>query len=244
MAHDRRADLLDLLLVGGLDGRDDALAQAGFGDARGPPRASAFGSTSTRNSRSIASREAGEVPLLLDALARHELVDDAVDHLGADAGDGVGDVLRRHQLGALLVDDLALVVGDVVVLEQVLAQVEVVGLDLALRALDLAREHPALDHLAFLHAGGRQPALGAVGVAEDPHQVVFERQVEAARARVALAAGTAAQLVVDAPRLVALGADDVQAARGDHLLVALLPRRLRGRCAPPRPRRRSAPARP
>ena len=48
---------------------------------------------------------------------------------------------------------------------------------------------------------------------------VFERQVEARRARVALAAGAAAQLVVDAPRLVALGADDVQAAGGDNLVV-------------------------
>ena len=133
------------------------------------------------------------------------------------------DVFGRHQLGALLVDDLALVVGDVVVLEQVLAGVEVVRLDLALRALDLLRQHAALDHLAFLHAGGLQPALGALGIAEDAHQVVFERQIEAARARIALAAGTAAQLVVDAPRLVALGADDVQAAGGDHGVVTLLP---------------------
>ena len=62
----------------------------------------------------------------------------AVDDLGADAGDGVRDVVGVHQLGALLVDDLALVVGDVVVLEQLLADVEVVGLDLALGVLDLA----------------------------------------------------------------------------------------------------------
>ena len=48
---------------------------------------------------------------------------------------------------------------------------------------------------------------------EDAHQRVFERQVEARAARVALAAGAAAQLVVDAARFVALGADDVQAAR-------------------------------
>ena len=139
-----------------------------------------------------------------------------VDDFGADAGDRVGDVLRRHQLGALLVDDLALVVRDVVVLEQVLAQVEVVGLDLALRALDLASTSILLSiDLAFLHAGRLQPALGALGIAEDAHQVVFERQIEAARARVALAARTAAQLVVDAARLVAFGADDVQAAGRD-----------------------------
>ncbi len=68
------------------------------------------------------------------------------------AAHGIGDVLRPHQLGALRVDHLALVVRDVVVLEQVLADVEVVRLDLALRALDLAREHAALDDLALLHA--------------------------------------------------------------------------------------------
>src|SRR6185437_5107296 len=47
---------------------------------------------------------------------------------------------------------------------------------------------------------------------EDAHQIVFEREVEARRAGIALAAGAAAQLVVDAARLVALGRDDVQPA--------------------------------
>ena len=56
-------------------------------------------------------------------------------------------------------------------------------------------------------------ALVRFGIAEDAHQVVFEREIEAARARIALATRAAAQLVVDAARLVALGADDVQAAR-------------------------------
>ena len=56
---------------------------------------------------------------------------------------------------------------------------------------------------------------------EDAHQVVFERQVEARGARVALAAGAAAQLVVDAARFVAFGADDVQAAGGLDRFVAL-----------------------
>ena len=74
------------------------------------------------------------------------------------------------------------------------------------------------------------------------HQVVVEGQVEARRAGVALAAGAAAELVVDAAALVALGADDVQAARRDDALVVLLGDRLRlgerrvvGRPCPPRP---------
>src|SRR3546814_13404794 len=54
-------------------------------------------------------------------------------------------------------------------------------------------------------------------------------QVEAARTRVALAPGAAAQLVVDAARLVALGADDVQAAGFLDRVVALLPFGLQAR---------------
>ena len=74
-----------------------------------------------------------------------------------------------------------------------------------------------------LHAGARQQPLDALGIAEDPHEIVVEREIETARARIALTAGSAAQLVVDAPRLVALGADDVQAAHLEDLRVALRP---------------------
>ncbi len=137
--------------------------------------------------------------------------------------DGVGDIGGLHELLPLPVDDLALVVRHVVVLEQLLADVEVVGFDLALCALDLPRQQRALDDLAGLHARARQHPLDALRVAEDAHQVVFERQIEPARARVALAARSAAQLVVDAPRLVAFRADDVQPAHLEHFRVALAP---------------------
>ena len=54
---------------------------------------------------------------------------------------------------------------------------------------------------------------------EQAHQLVFEREVEAALARVALAARAPAQLVVDAARLVAFGAEHVEAAGLAHLLA-------------------------
>ena len=59
---------------------------------------------------------------------------------------------------------------------------------------------------------------------EAPHDVVAEGDEEARAARVALPSGAAAQLVVDAARLVALGADDVQAAGLDDAVVLDLPR--------------------
>ena len=59
-------------------------------------------------------------------------------------------------------------------------------------------------------------------VAEDAHQVVFQGQEELGRAGVALAARAAAQLVVDAPTLVAFRADDVETTRRAHDLAVAL----------------------
>ena len=74
------------------------------------------------------------------------------------------------------------------------------------------------DRLAFLQAEALQHAAHALR-AEDAHQVVFEGQEEVRAAGIALATGTAAQLVVDAPALVPLGADHEQAAGIlDHLV--------------------------
>ena len=110
------------------------------------------------------------------------------------------------------VDDLALLVEHVVVLQQALADGEILLLDLLLRALDGAVEPRMLQLLALLHRALHQPG-GDVALEEDAQQLVLEREEELAQARVALAGAAAAQLAVDAARLVALGADDVEAAR-------------------------------
>ena len=149
-----------------------------------------------------------------------QIVDRVVAHVGDDFGDG--GVL--HPFDALVEDDLALVVHHVVELEDVLADVEVARLDLLLRLLQRLVDPGMDDRLVFLQAELGQHAVELVG-AEDAHQVVFERQEELGVARVALAAGTAAQLIVDAAALVPLGAEHVKAAGGERLL--LQPRDLR-----------------
>ena len=181
----------------------------------------ASGSSSCSSALSAVSRPR-DIPLLLDAVVGHVQAEQVGDHPGAQVGDARRDVLRLEQLVAQRVDRLALVVGDVVVLEQLLADVEVARLDLALRAFDRARHHRVLDRLALGHLQHHHDAVDALA-GEDAQQRVLERHVEARAARVALAAGAAAQLVVDAARLVALGADDVQAARLHHLVVQRLP---------------------
>ena len=117
-----------------------------------------------------------------------------------------------EQLAAQAVDGLALLVHHVVVLEQMFAGFEVLAFDGFLRGFDAARDQLRLDGNAFFHAQPlqqvRDPLLG-----EDAHQVIFEREVEARGAGIALAAGASAKLVVDAARLVTFGAEDEQAAQ-------------------------------
>ena len=151
---------------------------------------------------------------------RHVLGDDVIDEVVAHAGDGLGDALVLHQVDAVFEDFLALVVLDVVELQQVLADVEVARLDLLLRLLQRLVDPGMDDRLAFLQAKPRQHGVEPVG-AEDPHQIVFQRQEEFRAAGIALTAGTAAQLVVDAARFVAFGADDVEPARPRHGLGRL-----------------------
>src|SRR6185503_2336270 len=134
-----------------------------------------------------------------------------LDHVLAKLGFG-------QDLAAPGVNHLALLVEHVVVLEQVLADVEVVRLDLLLRVADRPRDETMLDRDALLHAELLHEVLHPIG-AEDAQEIVLERQVEARRPGIALATGSTAQLVVDATRLVPFGSDDVETARLDHLLA-------------------------
>ena len=152
------------------------------------------------------------VPLLGMDFLGGVLVEDA----GEDGGDVVfcDELLLRdafHELAAEGVDGLALLVHDVVVLEDVLAGFEVLAFDGLLRAFDALGDHAAFDGHSFFHAERLEQA-GDPLAREDAHEVVFEGEEEARGTGVALTAGAATELVVDAARLVALGAEDVQAA--------------------------------
>ena len=165
-----------------------------------------------------------EVPVLEEVPGR-VLLDGALDHGGDFAAGLLAQALAFEHLVAVGVDHPPLLVHHVVVLEHLFTGQEVLFLDLALGFLDLFGEHPGLDRfLVALLVDAPEAVEDLVDplAGEQPHQVVLGRQEEARLARVALAPGAAAQLVVDAPRLVALGAADEQPAGGEHLLAGLL----------------------
>ncbi|EXI66318.1 MAG: hypothetical protein AW08_02674 [Candidatus Accumulibacter adjunctus] len=168
--------------------------------------------------------ESRQIPLFLDRVSRHVKAEAVVQHAFAHGGDGFRDVLGLEQFVALRVDHLALIVGNVVVLEQLLADVEVARLDLALRRFERPRDERMLDRLAFRHLQTLHDRLQAFA-GENAQQRIIQGEVEARRAGVPLATGTTTQLVVDAPGFVTFGTDDVQAAGRHDLLVQYLPLR-------------------
>jgi hypothetical protein len=85
-------------------------------------------------------------------------------------------------------------------------------------AVSMAFEiHLRDDRLAVGEILVHHPANSVCGP-EDAQQVVVEAEVEAAEARIALAARAAAQLVVDPAAFVPLGAEHEQPAGLQHLL--------------------------
>ena len=153
-------------------------------------------------------QEALEVPLLGEVV-RAVVRDDPVHHPGEQRL-GVGlQVLAVDDLEAALVDDLALLVSHLVVLEQLLAGLGIAALDGVLGPLDGLGDHACFDRHVVGQGPSHHPADGTGR--EQPHQLVLERQVEPALAGIALAPGPATELVVDAPALVALAPEHVEA---------------------------------
>jgi len=145
-----------------------------------------------------------------------EIVQIFIEHLLHEGA----QVFLGEDSPTLRVDELALFVHHVIVFEQVFADLEVASLDLLLGPLDAAGNEAVLDGFVLAHAQtvhDRGDALRA----EDAQQIVLQRKVEAGGPRVTLPAGTAPQLVVNATALMALGAQDEEAAGSDDLAVLL-----------------------
>ena len=136
--------------------------------------------------------------------------------------DRLGQVLVVEDLVALGVDRLALLVDDVVELDDALADVEVEALDAALGATRSSCD-TIRDSMATSSSSPSRSISPVDPVAgEALHQVVVERQVEARRPGSPWRPARPRSWLSIRRRVVALGADDVQAARRDDPLVVLV----------------------
>ncbi len=123
-----------------------------------------------------------------------------------------------ENLPTFLVDDGALLVHHLVILQDVLADLEVLAFDLCLRGTNRTGDNLRFDRHVLGNVEPVHDALDGRGV-EQPHEVVAQRQVEPGLPAVALPTGASTQLVVDTAGLVAFGTQDVQSAEFQDLLV-------------------------
>ena len=117
-----------------------------------------------------------------------------------------------EHLAALRVNDRALLIHHIVIHQHVFAAVEVLRLQAFLCAFNGVGENFCVDGRVLIQPEAIYQGCD-VFAAEQPHEIVLKGEIDAGFARVSLAAGTAAQLVVDAAALMPLGPDDEKAAR-------------------------------
>ena len=144
------------------------------------------------------------------------------NHIVADALHRGGEIIGFQYLVTLAVNHLPLIVGHVIVFQQILADIEVTPFYLALGILDGAGHPTVLDGLAVFQAQRTHHAADTIR-SEDTHQIIFHGQEETGVARIPLTARTTTQLVINAAGFVTLGTDDVQASGFHDLVMVGLP---------------------
>ena len=168
-----------------------------------------------------------DIPLFFHRLGGHILTHQILEAPFTQGCDLGRQVLRIQNCIALLVDDLALVVGNVIVFQQLLAHIKIACFDLALRALNAPGHDAGFNGLTFRHFQPIHDRLDTI-TRKDAHQRVVQAEVEPRRARVSLSARTPTQLVIDTPRFMTLRGDNAQPPQSLHMFVLSLP--LRSHC--------------
>ena len=90
--------------------------------------------------------------MLFNGARRNKLADDVRNDLLAQLGYLCLGLVTDHELIALLVHDLALIIGNIVVFKQVFADIEVMPFDFALRVFYGLGDPRVFYRFALLHA--------------------------------------------------------------------------------------------
>src|SRR5271157_728582 len=162
--------------------------------------------------------ERGHVPLLRIDLFRSVLVNELLAEPFNHLNDAFLHVAVAQHLLAHAVDRFALLVHHVVILEEIFSYLEVVPFDPCLGVLNGLCDQLVLYGHIFVHAELAEERRYPFR-AENPHDLIFQRNVETGRPRVSLPPGPASKLIVDAPRFVPLRAEYVQTTQLDNCFL-------------------------
>jgi len=106
--------------------------------------------------------QTGNIPLFFDAIDWHIQTKQVMQHALTQRTNRFANVRRIQQLVALFINDFTLIVGHIIVFEQLLADIEVALFDLALCRFQRTADQRVLDRLAFRHFQAHHDAVQTV----------------------------------------------------------------------------------
>ena len=121
--------------------------------------------------------QACHIPLFFHRFFGHKLAHQIGEAAFAQAGNLGCQVLRVQDVIALLVNHFALVVGHIVVFQQLLANIEIARLYFALGALNTSCDHACLDGFAFGHLQAVHDGFDTL-TGKNAHQRIIQAQVK------------------------------------------------------------------
>ena len=77
------------------------------------------------------------VPLFFHAVRRDVVINQVADNVGADFAGQIADIFSRQDFVTLMVNHFTLVIGNVIVFQNLFTHIEVAAFDFTLRAFDL-----------------------------------------------------------------------------------------------------------
>ena len=163
-------------------------------------------------------RQTLPVPFCGRSFVRAERRDNILNHLIKNRVNRFAHILTRKDFLALTIDDFALTIHDIVIINQVFTNFKVVRFNLLLCPFNRLGNHTMLNRLVFGHLELFHNERNAMR-AKDAQQIIFKAHVKTALTRITLATGTTTQLVINTTRFVPFGTKDVQAARVKDLLL-------------------------
>ena len=125
-----------------------------------------------------------------------------------------GHFLSGHNFIPLPINHLPLIVRNIVILEELLANIKVACLNLSLGTLNRRGYYPRLDRYSRLAQTLHHSAHSIGG--EYAHQIILKRQVKPRESRISLTPCTASELIVDTPTFMPLGANHMKTACLQH----------------------------
>ena len=135
------------------------------------------------------------IPLLLNGFFRHIRPEKIGKSTMPQRCNQLGRIFHFKQFITLLINDLALVIGYIIIFQQLLAHIEIAPLDFPLCRFNGSGHDSRFDRLAFRHFQPFHDRPHLV-TGKNPQQRIIQRQIESRGTRIALAGGSSSQLIV------------------------------------------------